>query len=263
MKAGSNARSIEGGLVIGTFVANWFTAQPDVVADVADPAGETVEHLVEHEEHRHLHQEGETTTQRVDVVLLVELQQLLVELLAVVLVPGLDLAHLRLELLHHHHRARALEGQRRHDDHDHERQHHDGEGVVRHEVVEERQGRAEGFEEHLHELGLPGGDGVPSVVTPGVTPPQPPQRQPGTSDETVHLESLEGVGGTRRDVATRRHPPGEEPLVAANDRMDHAGGDRGGSRGHGGHRRAHRSSKHASADRAISAGTVLRRRPGR
>ena len=119
---------------------NWPDDPAGARAEVADPAGQAAEHLVEHQEDRHLHQERQTPTQRVDVVLLVELQQLLVELLPIVLVPGLDLAHLRLELLHHHHRPGALEGQRRHHDHHQQGQQDDGEGVVRRDARRRRRG---------------------------------------------------------------------------------------------------------------------------
>jgi len=106
---------------------------------IADPPREATEHLIQHEEHRHLHQQRKTATQGIDAVFLVELEQFLVEFLAIVLEPGLNLLHFRLELLHHHHRTRALEGQGRHDHHDHQRQQDDGNGIVPGDVVEERQ----------------------------------------------------------------------------------------------------------------------------
>ena len=95
--------------------------------------------MVQHEENGHLHQEWQAATQRIDAVFLIKLQKFFVELLPIVFVPGLNLLHFRLQLLHDHHRARALEGQRRHDDHDDQRQQDDGNGIVPGGVVEERQ----------------------------------------------------------------------------------------------------------------------------
>lgn len=112
---------------------------PSVGTEIIGSARKAAQHLVQHEEDGHLHQERQAATQRIDAVFLVKLQKLFVELLPIVFVPGLDLLHFRLQLLHNHHRPRALEGQRRHDDHHDQRQQDDGNGIVPGGVVEERQ----------------------------------------------------------------------------------------------------------------------------
>ena len=112
---------------------------PNVGTEVTGSARKAAQYLVQHEENGHLHQEWQAATQRIDAVFLIKLQKFFVELLPIVFVPGLNLLHFRLQLLHDHHRARALEGQRRHDDHDDQRQQDDGNGIVPGGVVEERQ----------------------------------------------------------------------------------------------------------------------------
>ena len=79
----------------------------------------------ERQEDRHLHQERETTRERVDLVLLVELHHLFVELGAVVLVLRLELLDLRLRPLHGHHRLGLLGREREHHQHHEDREQDD------------------------------------------------------------------------------------------------------------------------------------------
>jgi hypothetical protein len=65
--------------------------------------------LVEPDEQRHLHQQGQAASERVHAVLFVELHHLFVELLAVVLVLLLELLDLGLDDLHLSHRLRLLD----------------------------------------------------------------------------------------------------------------------------------------------------------
>src|SRR5918995_1008614 len=99
--------------------------------------GQPSHHVVEDREDRRLDEQRQAAAHRVDLVLLVEAHQLFVELLPVVLVLHLQPADLGLQPLHLDHRARALEGQRRRDDHHDAGQQCDGDRVVGNELVEE------------------------------------------------------------------------------------------------------------------------------
>ncbi len=113
----------------------------------------------------------------------------------------------------------------------------DGEGVVGVDRVHERQRLGDEDEEdveHGHVLPSEGGgrrwlrDGVEAVATPGVAPADPPHRQPAAAHRTVDLEGLDGVRRAGGGVAARRGTPGEEELVAPNERArkKRATGDR-------------------------------------
>jgi hypothetical protein len=98
--------------------------------------------LVEGDEHRGLGQERQTPAERVDLVLLVELHQLFVELLAVALVLALDLLHLRRMRLERLHGVDLAHGQRHEEDADENRQRNDRPGPRQpHGAVEEVENR--------------------------------------------------------------------------------------------------------------------------
>ena len=78
-------------------------------SDVGGVPGDALDNPEQDEEDGQLHQEWQTSTQRIDAVLLVERHQLLVHLLAIVLVPRLNRFEFGLQSLHLQHRARALE----------------------------------------------------------------------------------------------------------------------------------------------------------
>src|SRR5512133_2167526 len=80
---------------------------------------EVPQRVVETDEDRELRQQRQARRRRVDVLLLVELHQLFVELLAVALVLALDLLHLRRIRLHVLHRMDLLDRQR-HEQHPYE-----------------------------------------------------------------------------------------------------------------------------------------------
>jgi hypothetical protein len=77
------------------------------------PVGQTLDDAVEHEEERGLQQHRQAATERIDALFLVELHHLFVQELTVLrsLVLLLELLDLRLQLLHCHHRLRALDGE--------------------------------------------------------------------------------------------------------------------------------------------------------
>jgi hypothetical protein len=81
--------------------------------------------VVEADEDRDLRHQGEKRGERVDGVLHVELDDLLVLALFVVLVLGLDRLHLRRDLLELVHRVHLLEGERQEESADHDRQRDD------------------------------------------------------------------------------------------------------------------------------------------
>ena len=92
------------------------------------------------------------------------------------------------------------------------------------------------------------------MPTPGVTAAEASDREPGAPHETVDLEGLEGVAGAAGHVAARRDPPGERPLVGADQRV-HARAGQGagpvvaaGARSSGRARRA--ASRHRSRSRS-------------
>src|SRR3954454_9606997 len=78
--------------------------------------------IEERHEERELEDEREAGAQRIEVVLLVELHELLLHPLLVFLVALLDLLHLWLEQLERLHRADLLEGQRQDQKADHARE---------------------------------------------------------------------------------------------------------------------------------------------
>src|SRR5918995_6171868 len=122
--------------------------------------GQPPHHVVEDREDRRLYEQRQASAHRVDLVLLVEAHQLFVELLPVVLVLHLQPADLGLQPLHLDHRARALEGQRRRDDHHDAGQQCDGDRVVGNELVEEvEQARDELEEAVQHQWCFPSGTG--------------------------------------------------------------------------------------------------------
>ncbi len=96
----------------------------------------------EGEEDRELHHERQAPGERVDLVLLVELHDLFVELLAVALVFRLELLDLGLDPLHGEHRLRLLGRERVEHEHHGEGHQDDGDAEVRDQRVEERQHRA-------------------------------------------------------------------------------------------------------------------------
>ena len=192
-------------------------------------------HAEEREEHRHLHQEGQTTRERVDLVLLVELHHLFVELGAVVLVLRLELLDLRLRPLHGHHRLGLLGRQREHHQHHEDGEQDDGDPEVRDDPVEEREDRPEevvdgiergaGGEDHRVSLLPPrrrarSGTNVRSVGGTGSSPPscqgwQRPTRRIASQRATagaVHGERLERVLRARRvEAAARRQVHADQP----------------------------------------------------
>ena len=171
---------------------------------------EPVQHAVQHDEDRHLDQEGQAPAERVDLVLLVELHQLFVELLPVALVLLLDLLHLGLEPLHLQHRLRALEGQRREQHHHREGEERDGDGVVGDQAVEPSQDCGDGVE-HLD--GLPLRHRVEPMPAPRMAPTEAPRREGAAPQGAVRLESLERVGRTAGNEAARRRPSRTKRLV--------------------------------------------------
>ena len=91
------------------------------------------------EEHGHLDERRQAASQRVELVLAVELLHLLVHALRIVGVARLNLHELGLQDLHLSGRARGAHGERRQQDTDDGRQHDDGQAPVAHEVRNERE----------------------------------------------------------------------------------------------------------------------------
>ncbi len=154
-------------------------------------------HPEQREEHRHLDQEGKTTRQRVDLVLLVELHHLFVELGAVVLVLRLELLDLRLRPLHRHHRLGLLGREREHHQHHEDREQDDRDPEVRDDAVEERQDRPEEVVDGVED-GAGGEDHRISLLPP---------RRPARS--MTNVRSVEGRGrGRPRATGGNARPAG-------------------------------------------------------
>ena len=212
----------------------------------------------EREEDRHLHQERQTTRERVDLVLLVELHHLFVELGAVVLVLRLELLDLRLRPLHGDHRLRLLRGEREQHQHHHDGEQDDRDPEVRDDPVEEREDRPEevvdgiedgaGSEDHRVSLlpphrrvqpvsnvrspGIGRRDGVEAAVVPGVAPAHAPDRQPAAARRAVDGERLERVLRARRvEAAPRREVDAHKPPRPDGQHHDARGQRTGARRG--------------------------------
>ena len=115
------------------------------------------ESLIQADEHRDLHDDGETAASRVDLVGLVQLHHFLVEGFLVVLMLFAELLHHGLELLHLLHGLEALLGQGPEDDADTEGKHQDGDAPVPHKGMEEGQNGQQGAgddREHAEVHGL-------------------------------------------------------------------------------------------------------------
>lgn len=80
--------------------------------------GQTAQNAEHNDEHRHLGQQWQTRSQRVHLVLLVELHHLFVQLLAITFVLILQLLHLWLKTLHFQHSLGALHCERSDEQHD-------------------------------------------------------------------------------------------------------------------------------------------------
>ena len=93
-------------------------------------------HLEESDEDRNLKQQRQAASERADFVLLHELHHLLVHLGRVFLELFLDGLHLRLQLLHALHRARARGGQRPEEELDDDGDGDDGQAVAQAEGIE-------------------------------------------------------------------------------------------------------------------------------
>ena len=174
---------------------------------------------VHHDPDRRLDQQGEAPAERVDLVLLVERHERFVHGLAVAAVLLLEPLHLRLDALELQHRLRALEGERRQQQHDEDGHHGDGDGVVRHEGVEPRQdggdqvkhgGRLSPGEQRAAEArgrtrgrpkgGSAGGGAWPGTIPSGRRGPPPPRaRRSNRTGRTGRARSgPDGRPGTSR-----------------------------------------------------------------
>ena len=119
--------------------------------------GNAKNHPVEDQEDRNLEQHRDTTTNGVDLVVLVELHELRVHRVAFFFgVFVLDLLELRLKKLHLEHRLRARQRQWRCDDQHDQCQQHDGYDIGIVDVIEKRQYVSNQIE---HQFAFRGGTG--------------------------------------------------------------------------------------------------------
>jgi hypothetical protein len=108
-----------------------------------------IENLIEGDKHRDLYHHGQAAADGIDLLFAVEAHHLFVELLPVVLVLLLQLPDLGLKPLHLDHRPGALHRQRGGEEHHHQREQRDRDGVVGYQLEEEVERRRDQVEQAI------------------------------------------------------------------------------------------------------------------
>ena len=237
-----------------------------------------LEHVVERDEDRDLEQQRQAGSQRVDLVLLVELHHRLLLSLLVVLVLLLDLLELRLQLLHRPHRADLLHRDRQDREPDDEHQRDDRRPPAEVEAVVEEdddllgdlgEDRCDWQAHRLAALRVPWSGGaeqgslgqrIEPAVAEGVASQDPPSGQDHAAKRPELADRLLGVGRAGRVVAAApAERGGDEPAVEA-DRQQR---DRGREPGPGARFTCNASRPPVAPPGRVSRATLTRPRPPR